>query len=189
MQEDPQTAGPAAALPTPLLHSMNTNFIFFCFNFYVKVSIILWSLGYDTVKSSSVTQEVNIIEGQIKKYPGWCCKIDKTKFTLMTDSSPLKWALSDQIYIFQWLFQCCKNLSYSVTGISKSCHATLNLIKSFTFQNVVIHGAKNSAGAMSWEYGGWCICRMWCLAKNCCTVWVQCVNKHGWHTSHAQTFH
>jgi hypothetical protein len=40
------------------------------------------------------------------------------------------------------------------------------------------------------EYGGWQICGMWCLTKNCCTSWVECSgvpwDKLHWHLYHAQ---
>jgi len=49
---------------------------------------------------------------------------------------------------------------------------------------------KKSHGTMCVEYGGWQICGMWCLTKNCCTSWAECSrvpwDKLHWHLYHAQ---
>ena len=79
-----------------------------------------------------------------------------------------------------------------VLGISKSYCIALNLILS-TFSSplpskvFLIQGnRKKLHGVMSGKYRGWCMCGMWCLAKNCCTFWAKHASAVLWWMCHTQ---
>jgi len=84
------------------------------------------------------------------------------------------------------LLEAPQHLLFSVLGISKSCCVTLSSVV-YTFSNCslfrvfLIWGKrKKSQGIMSWECGGWHTYRMWCLPKNCRTIWAKCASVLSW---------